>query len=82
MVVHLQCLTLSTAMAGMTVSNLGEAFPLSWSHLISLQECTTASVKDPHKEVKMEWSTQAPLGEGPAENASLANLLSPLHTLL
>ena len=60
-------------MASMTVANSGRAFPLSQFHLISLQECTTASAKNPHKEVKTEWSTQAPLGEGPAEKVSLAN---------
>ena len=62
MVAHLQCLTPSAAMAGMTVANLGRTFPPSWFHLISLQECTTASAKTPHKEVKTEWSTQDPLG--------------------
>ena len=80
-VVHLQCLTPSTTMASMTVANLGRAFPLSRFHLISLQECTTASAKNPHKEVKMEWSTLAPLGAGPVEKASLANLPSPSLTL-
>ena len=63
MVVHLQHLTPSVTMASMTVANLGRAFPLSWFHLISLQECTTASAKNPHKEVKTEWSTQLPLGK-------------------
>ena len=57
MVAHLQCPTPSAAMAGMTVANLGRAFPPSQFHLSSLQESTTASAENPHKEVKMEWST-------------------------
>ena len=69
-------------MAGMIVANSERVFPLSQFHQISLQECTIASAKNPHKEVKMEWSTQAPLGEGPAEKASLANPPSLLPTLL
>ena len=68
-------------MSGMNAANSGRAFPLSQFHLISLQECTTVSVKDPHKEVKTEWSTQAPLREGPVEKVSLANLTSLSLTL-
>ena len=36
---------------------LGRMFPLSQFHLGSLQESTTASAENPHKEVKTEWST-------------------------
>ena len=63
-------------MAGMTVTDMGRVFPLSQFCLINLQEYTTVSAKTPHEEVKMEWSTQAPLEEGSVEKASLANLPS------
>ena len=63
----------SAAMAGMTVADLERAFPPSQVHLLNLQEYTAASAKTPHKEVKTEWSTQAPLERRPAEKALLTN---------
>ena len=54
-------------MASMTIADLERAFPPSQVHLLNLQEYTTASTKTPHKEVKMEWSTQAPLEKRPVK---------------
>ena len=63
-------------MASMTVANLERAFPPSQVHLLNLHEYTTASAKTPHKEVKMEWSTQVPLEKRPAEKGLLTGLPS------
>ena len=68
-------------MAGMTVADSERAFPPSLVHLLNLQEYTTASAKTPHKEVKMEWSTQVPLEKRPAEKELLANPPSPSFIL-
>ena len=64
-------------MAGMPVTDLEIAFPPSQVHLLNLQEYKTASAITPHKEVKMEWYTQAPLEKRPVEKALVANLPSP-----
>ena len=55
-----------TAMASLTGANSERAFPASLVHQLNLQGCTTASTITPHKEVKMEWSTQVPQGKRPA----------------
>ena len=43
-----------------------ESIPSKSVHLLNPQEYTTASATTPHKEAKMEWSTQAPLEKRPA----------------
>ena len=66
---------------GLTVADSERAFPPSQVHQLNNQEYTTASTITPHKEVKMEWSTQVPQGKRPVEKALLANLPNPSPTL-